>query len=325
MRALVRTSIVLLLGLLLALPAAAREEIRSYNSNVVLAASGDVTVTETLVVNAEGVEIRRGIYRDIPVVMLTSDGGKLRPELNVLSVQRDGRDETFRQERMGNFERIWIGNPDVLLNDGPHRYVITYTMSRMARSFDDHDELYWNVTGNYWIFPILSAQASVTLPDGAVITNLAGYTGALGSTEQAVVSKRNSDSTASFRATRALDAGEGLTIAVAFNKGVIVYPTGMAALLQQIADLRDTIIPVLAALLAVAYNGLAWYRVGRDPAKGTIIPLFHAPKGFSPALVHYVNKWGFANSGWTALTAAIFNLGVKGLVSIDNSADKLKI
>ena len=325
MPVLLRPLLALLLGLLLVLPAAAREEITAYASAIAMAVDGTVTVTETITVNAEGQDIRRGIYRDIPVVPAGSDGGKVRPDFTVLDVQRDGRSEPFRVERMGDFQRLWIGDPDVMLNYGPHRYAITYTMSRMARAFADHDELYWNVTGNYWIFPIASATATVTLPDGAVITDLAGYTGLVGATEQAVSIKRNADNIASFRSTRALGAGEGMTIAIAFDKGVIQFPTGTDALLQRLVDLRDNIIPVLAALLAAAYNALAWFRVGRDPEKGVIIPRFHAPDGFSPALVHYIHKWGFSDGGWTALTAAIFNLGVKGLVTIDNSADNLRI
>src|SRR5690606_29194881 len=169
------------------------------------------------------------------------------------------------------------------------------------------------------------ARANVTLPDGAVISGLAGYTGAAGSTEEAVSIKRSSDTTAAFRASRVLGAGEGMTIAVAFNKGVIAFPPGFAAFQQRLGDLREIILPMLAVLLAIAYNALAWFRVGRDPKKGTIIPLFHPPKGFSPPLVHYVHKWGFANSGWVALTSAIFDLGVKGLVTIDNSGGKLKL
>ena len=325
MGALFRPVIALLLGLFLVLPGTAREEVRSYDSNIVLAVDGSVTVTETITVNAEGDEIRRGIYRDIPVVMAGSDGGKVRPGFEVTGVTRDGDQEMYRVERMGNFQRIWIGNPDYFLDYGVHTYIIRYTMSRMARAFEDHDELYWNVTGNYWIFPILSARATVTLPNGAIISELAGYTGEVGSTEQAVAIKRTSNTTATFRASRALGAGEGMTIAVAFEKGIIAYPSGFAAFMQRISDLRETIIPVLAALLAVAYNALAWFRVGRDPEKGTIIPLFHAPKGFSPPLTHYIHKWGFGDMGWTALTAAIFDLGVKGLVTIDNSTGALSI
>ena len=315
----------LLAILAFATPALAREEIRSFTSDVILNTDGSVDVTETIEVNAEGSEIRRGIYRDIPVVMLGSGGGKVRPGLEVMGVTRDGDQEMYRVERMGNFLRIWIGNPDYFLDYGVHSYVIRYTMTRMARPFEDHDELYWNATGNYWVFPILVARATVRLPDGAVISNLAGYTGEVGSTEQAVSIKRTSDTAAVFRASRALGAGEGMTIAVAFNKGVIAFPTGFAAFQQRLADLREVILPLLAALIAIAYNALAWFRVGRDPAKGTIIPLFHPPKGFSPPLVHYVHKWGFDNSGWPALTSAIFDLGVKGLVTIDNTVGKLKI
>ena len=196
-------------------------------------------------------------------------------------------------------------------------------MTRMARAFDDHDELYWNATGNYWIFPILHASATVTLPDGAVISDLVGYTGDVGSTEQAVAIKRTSDTRASFRASRALGPGEGMTIAVAFNKGVIAFPTGFVAFQQRLGDLREIFLPLLGVVLVLGYNMLAWNRVGRDPAKGTIIPLFHPPKDFSPALTHYVHHWGFKN--WTAFTATLFDLGVKGLVKIDNPKSGLVV
>src|SRR5690606_11835610 len=39
----------------------------------------------------------------------------------------------------------------------------------------------------------------------------------------------------------------------------------------------------------------------------------------------YVHNWGFKNSGWTALTAAIFNLGVRGLITIRNENDTLSV
>ncbi|MCS6762168.1 MAG: hypothetical protein MO846_09445 [Candidatus Devosia symbiotica] len=61
---------------------------------------------------------------------------------------------------------------------------------------------------------------------------------------------------------------------------------------RQNLDLRDSIIPVLAALLAAPYNALAWFRVGRDSEKGVIFPRFHAPERFLLALVHYIPKRG---------------------------------
>ncbi|MCR6633418.1 DUF2207 domain-containing protein [Devosia sp.] len=325
MKALGRLLLALACVLALALPAAAREEIRAFASDVTLRTDGSVRVIETVDIRAEGNQIRRGIYRDIPIVMLGPSGNKIRVGLEVESVTRQGAAEDFRVERMGNFQRIWIGNSERLIAVGEHRYVITYVMERMARSFADHDELYWNATGNYWDFPILKSVARVTLPDGAVISDLSAYTGVAGSTEQAVTITRNSDTEATFRTQRALGAGEGMTFAVSFQKGLIAYPAGFDALMQSASDLREVWLPVLSVLLLLAYNLSAWWRVGRDPPKGTIIPLFHPPKDFSPGLTHYVQNWGFSQSGWQAFTAAIFNLGVRGLVKISNIADTLAV
>ena len=44
---------------------------------------------------------------------------------------------------------------------------ILYTMTNAVRWFDDHDELYWNVTGNDWPVPIDSASAIIVFPPGA--------------------------------------------------------------------------------------------------------------------------------------------------------------
>jgi len=213
----------------------------------------------------------------------------------------------------------------VFLTNGSHTYSIRYSMTRMGRSFADHDELFWNATGNYWVFPILQSVTRVTLPAGANMDNLVGYTGRPGSTEQAVTITRVSDNQAIFRTTRRLEAGEGVSVAAAFQAGVLTEPQGLDANLNWLSDHRDLVVPVLALLLVLGYNLLAWNAVGRDPKKGTIIPLFHAPKDMSPALSHYIDKMGWQNSGWTAFTAAIFDLGVKGLVKIDNPAKTLKV
>jgi len=325
MRIFARLVLALCLALALALPAAAREEIRAFASDVLLRLDGSVRVIETIDVNAEGIDIRRGIYRDIPTVMLGPSGNKIRVELHVESVTRAGAPEDYRVERMGNFQRIWIGNPDRFLASGEHRYVVTYAMERMARSFADHDELYWNATGNYWDFPILRSVARVTLPDGAVISDLSAYTGEVGSSETAVTITRTADNQATFRTQRALAPGEGMTFAVSFQKGIIHYPEGLGALMRTVSDLREIWLPVLAVLALLGYNLIAWWHVGRDPPKGTIIPLFHPPKDFSPALTHYVHNWGFALSGWKAFTAAIFDLGVRGLVTITNVGETLTV
>jgi hypothetical protein len=326
MRMMTWAAAVVVLLLMWAMPALAREEIRSFDSRVVMAANGTVDVTETIAVNAEGDQIRHGIYRDIPTQLINDDKSRLRSELRVLSVMRDNRPEPYTVENIGGgFKRIRIGDADVWLDSGVHTYVIRYTMSRMGRFFADHDELFWNATGNYWAFPMLAASASLTLPDGARISGAIGYTGTPGSREQAVEVSNNGGNTASFRLMRPLDPGEGMSVAVQFQKGILVQPSGLTSVGYWLSDHRELVFPAIAVFLVLLYNFFAWSSVGRDPRKGPIIPLFHPPEGLSPALVHYVNRMGFKQSGWTALTASIFDLGVKGLVTIDKAGKSTTI
>ncbi len=309
-----------------AAPAMAREEIVSFTTNTTLLVDGSVNVVETIAVRAEGDEIRRGIYRDIPTQLINPDNTRLRSSLRVLEVKRNGAPEPYEVENIGGgFKRIRIGDPDVFLDYRVHTYTIAYTMTRMARYFEDHDELYWNATGNYWVFPILEATATVNVPEGATINGAIGYTGRVGSTEQAVEIEQKAPNSVVFRTTRALGPGEGLTVAAGFQKGILAAPEGMTGLSYWISDHREFIVPILAVVLVLVYFFSSWSAVGRDPQKGTIIPLFHPPKGVSPALLHYIGNMGFKQSGWTAFTAAIFDLGVKGLVEIDKSGKDMTI
>ncbi len=315
-----------LVALTFAAPALAEEAITSFSTDVTLRTNGTVDVIETIVVNAEGAEIRRGIFRDIPTLLVNPDNSRLRSDLTVVEVKRDGHTEPYVLEGLdAGFKRIRVGDKDVFLENGTHTYSIRYTMTRMGRSFADHDELYWNATGNYWDFPILASVTRVTLPDRAKISNLVGYTGEPGSTEQAVTITRVSDNQAIFRTTRRLEKGEGVSVAAAFQSGILTKPQGLEANLDWLSDHRDLVAPVAALLLVLLYNLLAWNAVGRDPKKGTIIPLFHAPKGMSPALAHYIHRMGWQNNAWTAFTATIFDLGVKGLVKVDNPGKTLKV
>ncbi len=77
-------------------------------------------------------------------------------------------------------------------------------------------------------------------------------------------------------------------------------------------------------LAVLAFYLVAWHAVGRDPPKGTIIPLFHPPDGISPALAGYVRDWGWSG-GWRDFTAATVSLAVKGLLVFDDAGGDLKL
>ena len=148
----------------------------------------------------------------------------MRVGFEVVSVQRDGADEPWKAERQGNGVRVYMGDADTHVPPGEHVYAIRYRTTRQLGFFDDYDELYWNATGNGWVFPIDVAEARIRLPRPVPFGQRAVYTGPQGSTDcnAEVVSEAPGD--ISFRTTDPLGAAEGLTVAVAWEKGVVAPP-----------------------------------------------------------------------------------------------------
>jgi hypothetical protein len=77
-------------ALLIAVPLQAQERIRSYDVEVDVRADGSIDVTERITVHAEGQQIRRGIYRDFPTRYADRYGNRVRVDLKVLGVERNG-------------------------------------------------------------------------------------------------------------------------------------------------------------------------------------------------------------------------------------------
>jgi Predicted membrane protein (DUF2207). len=63
---------------------------------------------------------------------------------------------------------------------GEQTYTLVYVTTGQLGFFDEHDELYWNVTGNDWVFPILKARFSASLPGNVPFSSVDIYTGPQG-------------------------------------------------------------------------------------------------------------------------------------------------
>jgi len=330
MRGAVRILTLLPLIAAFALSASARgfaaEVINSFDSTVALAKDGELTVTERLNVRAEGREIKRGIYRDFPLTFTDAEGRLREVGFTLLDVTRDGKPEPHFTERRGNgILRIYAGDKDVMIARGDHTYVFRYRTDRQVRWFDGKPELNWNVTGNYWNFPILVARYRLELIDGFKPTRWTAFTGPRGARGTDWRGAIGGDGVLTVATTRTLRAGEGLTVVAALPEGAVEPPTAATEFWYALVDNRGWIFAGTGFVLVLFYYLAAWNAVGRDPRKGTIIPLFYPPKGISPALANYIENWGLGRDKWRAFTAAALSLAVRGFVRFDQKEDTLTL
>jgi uncharacterized membrane protein len=313
-----RILLALLAALAFALAALADERINQFDIGIEVRTNGDILVSETLTVTSEGNQIRRGILRNLPRYY-DDEGARLPYDYKIMQVTRDGSREPYTTETDGNALILRIGSADVFLENGQHTFKITYRVRNQVRHFDGHDEIYWNATGNYWDFPIDAATATITLPPGARVTALDAYTGGLGAARKDFT-HRASAGTHVFETTRVLQSGEGLTVAVGVEKGLIAPPSS-ADQTRRWWQRNGSLAILIASLLGVfAFSWRNFDRVGRDPVKGPVFPRYEPPKGYSPAAVHQI--YYRALSGHKALIATLMNLAVKGHLTIEAGKKK---
>ncbi len=294
-------------------PAHAEERISNFDVAIEVEQEGDIRVVETISVVSEGDQIQRGIFRDLPRFYLKG-ARKLPYVYDVKSVTRDGEKEPYAIEKEGNAFRIRIGDADVYLADGPHRYALTYEVKNQIRYFENYDEIYWNATGNYWAFPIERARAAVRLPGGAPAVQHAAYTGHEGASGRDY-EYRFEGGAHHFNATKRMAPGEGMTVAVGFAKGVVDPPSAADARGEWQAENASAIVLGAAFLLLGGYFLAMYERVGRDPPKGPVFARYDPPADHSPAAVHYIYHRGL--SGHDALIASLINLAIGKRVEID--------
>ncbi len=299
--------------------AQANEVITLFNSDIHIHTDATIHVVETITVNVEGNAIQRGIYRDFPTRYTDSSGRNIVVPFHVASVTLDGNPEAYTVQDISNGKRIRIGQKNVMLSHKLHTYTIEYTTGRQIGFFANHDELYWNVTGNGWGFPIEEASATLTLPPAANIQDIAGYTGRQGSRETHFQGKKTSANTAEFVTTAPLAREEGLTIVASWQKGVVQPPTSMEEAQWLFWDNADLYILAAGTILVFLYYFIIWWRVGRDPRVGTIVPLFAPPKGISPAAARFVMRMGFDEK---CFSAAIIDAAVKGSLTIQQQGKR---
>jgi uncharacterized membrane protein YgcG len=303
----------LLLWLALVPAAGARElKIEKFDVRIAVLPDGSVQVTEAITVRfLDGPW--HGLYREIPVEYLTPQGMNYSLFLDVKRVSDGaGHDLKFDSSRERHYRKLKIYVPNA--DNSVKTLEIEYSVSDALRFFDDHDELYWNVTGDEWDVPIASASAAISLPVEArnIRANLAtGAYGARGRDAEVEIL----GNTVEVRTTSPLAYHQGLTVAVAFDKGAVREPSA----LDKTALFLRSNWPLGLPLLVGAVMFWLWWTSGRDPRLRSIAAQYEPPDQLTPSeLGTLVDN----AADMRDITAAIVDLAVRGYLVIEEHTEE---
>ena len=288
-----------------------QERFIRYHTDIVIETDGTIVVTDNIKLYAGGIEIKRGIIREIPLYRRDAKGKNIKIDIKVLSVTCNGEKTKYNVTNRNRFLEVATGD-NTFLEHGVYEYAITYSSRGHIGFFDGYDELYWNVTG-FNDFVIEQASATITLPEGATAISADAYTGIKGATEKDfLVDDHGAEQT--FTATRLFQPLEGMTIAVGFTPDIIQRPPPPTELEQFWEDKKHHICGLVILTLFGFYFLITFLATGMKPDKPVVIPTFTPPYDWSPATVNYLVKKRYNNK---AFSASLVEMAVKGAVGID--------
>jgi uncharacterized membrane protein YgcG len=298
---------VVLFLFLFSVPAWARTyHIAKFNSNIHVDKDGSALISEQITFVFVGTY--QGIYRDIPVDYPGPGGSNYLLSLKIISVtDEDGAALKYEKHTDSGQLKLKIYIPNA--TDATRTVKIDYSAADATKFFDDHDEFYWNVTGNDWTVPISYASATVFFPDDAAGSLKAqAFSGVYGSSDKAGASVQGA--VASFETLNPLMMRGGLTLDVYIPQGILHKPS---ALSRVWLFFRGN--PVLSLpFWALAVMFVLWWVKGRDPNPGmSVAPMYAPPEGIGPAEAGTLVDESVAPHD---ITAILVDLAVRGYMKI---------
>jgi uncharacterized membrane protein len=286
--------------------------ISRFNSTIHVEEDGSARIEEqiTFVFSGE----YHGIYRDIPVDYPGPSGSNYTLFIKVLSVTDESGDKLkVEKKNSGGFLHLKIYVPGA--TDATRSVNIEYFVANGTRFFEDHDEFYWNVTGNDWPVPIEQASATIYFPaETSGKLRAQAFEGIYGSAQHASASVTGPS--ASVETSGALPMRGGLTADVYIEKGVLHQPGTLARLFRFVRSNPVLTLPLWA--FAVMFP--MWWLKGRDPDPGiSVAPMYEPPEKMGPAEVGTLIDGSVDPRD---ITSVLVDMAVRGYVKIVETQHK---
>lgn len=267
------------------------EEISRFENTISIQSDGTIRVREVIHYDFGPIS-RHGIFRTVPKLKTSEIGKKFLLQMTDFSVANpQNHPIPYAKSQGDGVITMKIGDPDKTV-EGIQEYAISYTVGGAITYFSDHDELYWNITGDRWEIPITEAMATVKLPQQIAKEHvqLVCFSGFSGSRDSHCAISYNEKTQSVYVSTQSpLAPSEGLTVVVGFPKGIVEvlepkeYVSFWETLLGKAVFGILIIVAVFWYIVSPLVLPILWWKYGRDPKPpiGEATAWFEAPSGKS--------------------------------------------
>jgi uncharacterized membrane protein YgcG len=256
-----------------------------------------------------------GIYRDIPIEYPGPQGTNYTLFLRIISItDENGNKLKYESSTVNSYRHLKIYISGAV--DTTRTVEINYTLRNAMRFFDDHDEFYWNVTGNDWPVPIDHASSFIAFPPSAAGSLRAqAFTGVYGSIQHDATAEVDGANVTS-ETNNPLPMRGGLTIDVFIPKGILAKPSSLTLMLWFLGSNPVVFLPLVTLGVMFAL----WFYRGRDPDPGiSVAPMYEPPAGMTPAEAGALLEDRVHPRD---ITSTLVDLAVRGYVKIEEVDDK---
>lgn len=251
--------------------------IESFTTHLNIEQDTSLSIKETIVFTTR--TARHGIYRYIPLTrtkQAPSSEVKIKSEIKNISVtDQNNKPYQFEKSYRNQNLILKIGDPNQTFT-GTKTYHINYTYTQALEAYQAdgalvidpnqskqspaYDELYWDITGEGWEFPILSSEVEVN-SDWAKISDVNCYTGVYQSQQQDCTSQLLDSNQVSFNTDRPQQPGENFTILLKLDRpNQLEYPSWW----QKNKSYIKQWLSLLGFIIPAAWFLNYWWKKGRD-------------------------------------------------------------
>jgi len=290
--------------------------IKDFQSTITVNADSSLLIEEKIIADCGNLPDKHGIFRVVPTQSKTGQGTIKTPTTLIGITDFEGN-KIHYSETTDNFNHTitWkIGDAEKTVT-GENFYKITYLVKNAVRSGNaDFDELYWNLSGNFWDIEIDNFSANIIFPAGIyqANSNVYLYSGDLGQNGNKLADYEwINANTLQISSKQTIPTRQGITASITFPKNIITpYNPGFF-------ELYGNYLWFLIPLLIFIFSFSIWNKYGKDPVVNkTIVPEFEIPENLTPMEMGMIARNGGFDDKF--ISAAIVDLAVKKFIVIQD-------